>query len=268
MKERPTPKEVLRGQESEKIDNIKKELQDYADQYGLHGLENRIQRGIDPAGMLAVHEIRSKIEQIAKALDAPMNDVIQLTNELHQGAVWKNADALKAGEKPDIKMWIATAAISLKEREKEGDMSEKEFLEDLKRINLLLDEAIQNPEEFLSNSKNTLIEQSRTHFEIEDGIPISELDSGFLSMAVNGYKSGIIRDKEGLLFVGADELDYESLGLVKHVKEDRGREVEFYVQNNQDAVKKLYPGFAIVFNEDIELAKKLARSAIETELPE
>src|SRR3989344_1416614 len=103
----------------------------------------------------------------------------------------------------------------------------------------------------------------RIIFEFDDDVPVSGLDSGFLAMAVNGHKAGIVKDKAGLLFVGANELNYESLGLRAEVKEDRGRQVTFYVdEEGNDVVKKLYPGFAIVLNGDLEVAKKLARSGM------
>ena len=114
-----------------------------------------------------------------------------------------------------------------------------------------------------TRARGNLITSSKEQFELDDDVPVSGLDSGFLAMAVNGHKAGIVKDKAGLLFVGANELNYESLGLRAEVKEDRGRQVTFYVdEEGNDVVKKLYPGFAIVLNGDLEVAKKLARSGM------
>ncbi|MBI3631885.1 MAG: hypothetical protein HY225_00340 [Candidatus Vogelbacteria bacterium] len=242
------------------------ELKTYGDQYKLRGLDGRALRGLDPAGMLAVKETRQKLEKISVELGASIEGVINMTNELHVGAIWKHADLLAEGTRPDIKVWMVAAEITNSGKHKEGDLTPEELVLDLKRINSLLDEAVKNPQKFFEVAKSNLISRSKEQFHLDDGVPMSEVDGGFLAMAVNGYKSGVVSDKGGLLFVGANGLDYRSLdsqGLKVMEREDRGRVATFYVDaSGKEVVKKLYPGFAIVLTGDKEVAKKLARSAV------
>lgn len=250
------------------------ELKAFGETYKLRNLEGRIQRGLDPAGMMAVEKTRQKLERIGRDLGADIEDVIKLTNELHVGGIWENADKLAEGEDPAIKAWMIAGEVTVRGKEKEGDLTEQEFVDDLERVNTLLDEAVGSPQEFAAQAHDNLVNRSKEQFIVEDEVPVSEFDSGFLAMAVNGYKSGIVKDKGGVaLFVGAKELDYstlESAGLTgKLIKEKRGdREVDSFYYMDKDGnqvVKKLYPGFAIVVNGDMEVAKKLARTAVKTE---
>jgi hypothetical protein len=247
-----------------RISEITKELQNFGEQHGLRGLEGRINRGLDPAGMLAVGETRKLVEEIAEALGSSMEDLEKLTKELHVGAIWNNADDLAAAERPDVQVWIDLAQATLGGKEVEGEVNGDEFLEDLERIKAVLKEAIEDPVAFTKNSIETNINNAEGDFELEDGVPVSKLDRAFLSAAIAGHKSAVVEDANGLYFVGANELDYgylESEGLTPVEKEDRGRMATFY-QNEagEDVVKKLYPGFAIVVNGDREIAKSLART--------
>lgn len=251
-----------------KISEVTEQLKAYGEINKLRGLEGRIQRGLDPAGMLAVKETRAKMETVAQKIGVSIEDVEKITNELHVGAIWKYADKLAEGDSADVKAWMIAGEACVRGKEKEGDMGKEEFLADMGRVNGLLDEAASNPEEFAKKAKDNLISKSKEQFVVADGVAMSEQDAGFLAMAVNGYKSGIVKDKGGLLFVGANELDYgvlEAGGLKATEKEDRGRKAIFYIDNDgKDVVKKLYPGFAIILNGDMEAAKNLARTGERT----
>lgn len=252
------------SEQDPRITSIEAELRAYGEQYKLRGLEGRIQRGLDPAGMLAVKETKEKLIRLSEAMGSKEEDIVALTNKLHVGAIWEYADELAKGEDPTIKSWMVAGEITVAGKEKEGDLSQDEFLKDLERVNSLLDQALENPEEFAKKAHHNLIVKSREQFGVEDAVPISDLDSGFLAMAVNGYHSGIVRDKGGLLFVGAGKLGFgvlEEVGLKISEREDRGRMATFYVDNQgKEVVKKLNDGFAIVLTGDMELAKKLAGS--------
>jgi len=247
----------------EKIEQIKNQLKAYGEQNGLRGLEGRIQRGLDPAGMLAVEETRNKIEKISGALGASINNVVGLTNELHQGAIWDKADILAKGDDSAIKVWMIMAEATIAGKGTEGDISEDEFILDLVRISKLLDEAVSDPSGFVNMAREDLINRSKEKFEIDDGVPFSGDDDGFIAMAINGYKSGVV-EQGGLFYVGANELNFDilkTLGLSEEEREDRGRMATFYVNNTgESVVKKLYKGFAIVLNGDKEIAKELAKT--------
>lgn len=255
-----------RADAEQKVATAKEELQKYGEQYKLRGLEGRIQRGLDPAGMLAVTETREKLKKVADVLGASIEDVVSLTNELHTGAIWKNADILAEGVDPKVQVWLIAGEATNAEKAQEGELTPEGFVKDLERVNRLLDEALKNPQGFVQRARNSIQEQARTKITVEDGIPISDADI-FLEMAASGYRAGISRDAEGLLFVGADELDYkvlEELGLHVEEKEDRGRKAIFYVDDKgNNVVKRLYPGFAIVFDGKMDVAKRLAKSGME-----
>lgn len=246
------------------IARVTEQLKAYSEQYGLRGLEDRVQRGLDPAGMLAVLETRGILDKVAEGLGASPGDVIKLTNELHVGAIWQNADALAKGDSPAVQTWMVAAEVTGHGKEQESDLSETDFVKDLARVKGQLTEAAADPKAYAAQAHNNLIARSKEQFAIEDGVPVSDLDSGFLAMAVNGHTSGIVRDKDGLLFVGAKALDYNILAdahLTRTEKEDRGRKATFYIDaDGKDVVKQLYPGFAIVFNGDKHVATMLART--------
>lgn len=251
---------------AERIEGIKQQLMAYGEKHQLRGLEGRVQRGLDPAGILAVQETRAKVEALVQKLGVNLEAVEKLTDQLHVGAIWNNADALAKGEDASIQAWMALAEITTSGKEMEGDLSEEEFLADTERVKGLLEQAVADTEQFVAQAKENLINSSKKQFEVVDGVAVSEQDSGFLAAAVNGFKSGVVKDKNGLLFVGANELDFDSLGLTKVEREDRGRMATFY-QNEagEDVVKKLYGGFGIVLTGDMAVANKLAKTAIKNE---
>ncbi len=123
-----------------KIDTIKAELTAYGEQHGLRGLEGRVQRGLDPAGMLAVTETRKKLEAIATKLGAKMEDVIALANELHTSGLRSNADRLASSTDPAVQVWMVARHFS-----HEGELDEAGFLQDYDRIVAGLDQALQDP---------------------------------------------------------------------------------------------------------------------------
>lgn len=243
-----------------KVDAIRAELTTFGTKYGLRGLDGRVERGLDPAGLLAVEETRNKLLQVTTALGTPPDALLALTNDLHVGGIWKNADRLADGKDPSVRGWMVAAEISVRGREKEGNLDTDQFVMDLQRINTVLDSAVADPEKFAVESQVNLIEKSKSQFTIEDGVPFSTLDNGFLAMAINGYKAGITETTDGLLFVGADELDYrvlEESGFRAIIREDRGRQATFYVDEaGVEVVKKIYPGFAIVLKDNVDLAQQ------------
>jgi len=159
-------------QEKFNLEEIKDELVKYGEENKLRGLEGRTQRGLDPAGILAVKETMGKIEKVAEALGAKVEDVIKLTNELHIGAIWDKADELAKGENSDIKVWMVAADVTTHEKEKEGDLEKEEFIEDYKRVNKLLDEAIADSQGFAKRAKENLVDSSKKQFKIEGDVPV------------------------------------------------------------------------------------------------
>ena len=134
-------------------------------------------------------------------------------------------------------------------------------------MNAELDAALARPEEYFEAARAKLVARARKEFELREGVPVSQKGSGFLAMAVNGYKSGIVVDADGQKpFVAAERLDYAALmrsrGLTRMSRQDRGRTAHFYVDaNGREIVKEVYPGLAIILTGDMTLAQEMARAA-------
>jgi hypothetical protein len=253
------------------ISTIKEQLTAYGTSQGLHRLEGRIQRGLDPSGLLGVVSTRAKLVQVAQVLGADMADVDTLSTALHTGGIWTHAECLAAGTDPAVQVWMIAGEATIADRQKMGDLAATDFWTDFTRINKLLDEAVVDPAGFLTRAQRNIITRSQEKYTVEDGVPVSKHDDGFVAMAVTGHRSGIVQADSGLLFVGANALDYDGLAaldLHKVVENDRDKPTTFYVPQDYQAgtpdqrvVKFLYHGFAIVFGGNREVAKALARGA-------
>ena len=260
-------KEILELQLDGKIINPE-QAKDYArislhtielQNFGLPGLEGRIQRGLDPAGMLAVKETRKIIESILSEAGIDIDAVEALTRELHMGAIWKRADDLAKAKKPEVKAWLLLANEC--QEVNDGDLTPEEYLKDFDRIKNNLKLSEENPKSALDKAVENIVTTAADKFIKKDGVPFSQEDA-FLHMAIAGEKYGVCKAGK-LYFVGADKLDYSILekeGLVSVEKEDRGQITTFYQKDGKDVVKIKNPGYAIVFGDE-ELALKLAKSA-------
>lgn len=240
-----------------RLEAHKLELQNY----GLRGLEGRLQRGLDPAGMLAVKETRSLMEEIARKTGTDLEKTDEVTKELHTGAVWTRADDLTQADKLEIRMWMLLADEC--HEVNDHDLNPGEYSQDVDRIQRELSAAVEDPDKAIEQAVRHIINSAQKKFVLKDGVPFSEEDA-FLHMAIAGRKYGVCKAGE-LYFVGAEQLDYsllETEGLTSSEREDRGRMVTFFQKEGKDVAKKLYPGLAIVFGDE-ELALKLARSAEE-----
>ena len=227
-------------------------LRDYAAEHGLRGLESRLQRGLDPAGMLAVSETKKVIEE--KFGDV-YEKIVDVTDALHVGAIWSNASDLAAVEKREIKAWMLMAYACHEVNDK--DLTPSEYVADFRRVEQTLRET--DADEAVNAMRSRAAESFVVEQHKSQEIPFSTEDA-FLFMAMLGHKSGVVQAGD-IYFVGADSLDFETFakdnGLSAVEKEDHGRMCRFYQKGGADCVKQLYPGFAIVFT-DKELAMELA----------
>ena len=226
---------------------------------GLFGLEGRIQRGLDPAGMLAVKETRKIIDEIMTNAGIDILEVDRLTNELHVGGIWTRANDLAKATKPEVRAWMLLADQCHEVNDK--DLTPDEYLKDTDRIVAGFREALKDSEAALDKAVKNIVDSAKEKFVMKDGVPFSTEDA-FLHMAIAGQKFGVCKAGE-MYFVGADKLDYSVLdkkGLTMIEKEDRGGMAKFYQKEGVDKVKMLYPGLAIVFGDEA-LAEILAKSA-------
>jgi len=236
----------------------RQELKDYALKYNLQGLEGRIVRGLDPAGMLAVSETSDIIK--SKVSKSDYQNLIDFTNSLHIGGIWDNSKRLAQSNDIVTKAWFLMAYACVEVNNK--DLNKGEYLNDFLRVKRTLSDTSIEDAVRLINEK---AHDSLT-FESYRGetIPVSSSDDGFLHAAISGYDVGIVFDGENY-FVGSKEFDFDSFakenGLVciEKFDEDRNSNTVFYPdKSGRDVVKKLYPGFAIILNKDKNLAYKLA----------
>jgi len=248
------------------IEEVTAQLAEYGQQEGLRGLEDRVQRGLDPAAMLAVPHTRHRLEGLAQAYGANFADVEGLVKDLHVGGVWRHAAELAAGS-PATNVWVVAGEATVRDKAVLGDLTPEQFQADMQRVTGLLDDALADPVGFAAQARRNLIDRARSQYQLDGDVPVASTPEGFLAMAVTGHKSGVVVDAaNNLLFVGADALDFEATGtqyaLSRSTQEDRGREATFYVDTEGGRrIKELYPGFGIVLDGDLELAKDLARTA-------
>lgn len=237
---------------------------------GIRGLEGRLQRGLDPMGMLSVREVRDRIMKLADVTGMDMEKLHELTTELHFGAIWGRAEELAKAESPEVRTWMMLAELTEEENAKDKD--QEGYLKDVDRITGELESLAADPEQGLARIQEAVtdtVDHATDRFVMEDGVPYAETDA-FLHMAIAGETAGVVKSGD-LYFVGSNELDFATVakehGLKEEVRKDDyrgGVETTFYVGENGVEVKKLGPGFCIVFGGDKGLAKDLARTGMAT----
>ncbi len=240
-----------------RLAQYKSELQGY----GLGGLEGRMQHGLDPAAMMALSEVRSRVENVAKAVGADMAKLDDLTKRLHVGAVWTDAPRLAEAKDPEAVAWHVLAALCVERNDKGEELDDAGFLADIERVVTGLEAAAGDPTKVRAAVEaNT--SGAREAFQMADGVAFAEGEYPFLKMAIAGETAGVWKDGD-LLFVASDALDFDGLatkGFARTEREDRGRMVTFWQKDGQDVVKQLGAGFGIVFGGDRSLALEIAKT--------
>lgn len=233
---------------------------------GIYRLEERIEHNLDPAGMLAVTEVRERVEKVMESAGINLEELKSLTNALHVGAIWKEAGRLAEATDPDIRGWMLLADITQEENNRDMsqvDQARTEYLADVDRIIADLDTAMSDANGRIQAAIDNIKQNVEDDFTIEDGIPYSDNTDAFLSMAIKGEVAGIAADGD-LLFVAANALNYEAviqeLGLRTEVRNENGKDVTYYVRDGGGEIKYLYPGLSIVMGGDKDLAVALAKT--------
>lgn len=238
-----------------RLETHRTELQNF----GLSGLEGRLVRGLDPAGMLAVEEVRDRFMSLFKKAKVDVEKLEELTKDLHTGGIWTRANELSLAENLEVQAWMLLADECHEVNDKE--LTQEEYFEDVDRIKKDVGGLASKPLKALKRAKKKIMEEAKRKFVKKNGVPFSEEDA-FLHMAIAGEEFGVCK-AGNLYFAGAKQLDYsilEKSGLIAVEKEDRGRVTTFYQRDGVDVVKKLYDGLAIVFGDEV-LALQLAKSS-------
>ncbi len=249
-----------------RVATVKRELVDFSKAHHLMSLDDRIKRGLDPVGIVAIQETNTKVKTLSEKLGASYDEVLKMVLEIQLGGPWKYSSRLREAVDSTTRIWMMLNAANTIGKEREMDMTDGEFLKDLDRISGLLREANNDPDQFFEQTQKHVLEESQKKFRMEEGVPISEMDNGFIAMATNGFESGIIQDADGMLFVGAETINDEVFsrwGLRPNQRDDgRGRIVTFFENEKGEAIiKKLYPGFVIVLSRNFELAKAIVKAS-------
>ena len=270
LRDKTVDKETSTELQEKRIAIAKSDLVNFSQEHSIRSLEDRIKRGLDPVGIVAIKETDEKVRALSDKLEVSYDDVLEMVLGIQLGGPWKYAKRLKEAQDPATKIWIMLNAANTIGKEREMDMTEPEFIQDLARIDKLLDDANSDPDVFFQRAQQQVLTESQKRFRVEDGVPISEMDNGFIAMSTNGYESGIIQDADGLLFVGAEQINdsiFDQWGLKAEQRDDgRGRMTTFYVNDKGEAIiKKLYPGFVIVLSRNFELAKAIVKASSSVE---
>lgn len=261
-----------------RIEQIKGELAHFAKTHTIWSLEDRIKRGLWCPGILAHKETHDQVVRLCEHMgaqcesdDAEAETVSSITADIMKRGPWDHAFDLEKAQKPEIKIWLMMNAANNLDLPRETDLTQDEFLAHIDKVGGRLDEAIKNPDQFFDAAHQLALLESTKRFRIEDGVPIAEMDSGFIPMALQGFESGILHDADGMLYVGAKTIDdqvFEKWGLKKVVKDDeRGRKNVPHFTNSKGEVlfKQIFPGFIVVLARNFDLAKAIARVAANPE---
>lgn len=142
---------------SQSMAQVRLDLCAYETRHGLTGLESRLSTGLDPIGILAVHETRARLERIASPLGASLGDVAQLTIRLFRNQPFRNGGALEDFEPHEL-VWMISACAT---REHHG-LDDIGFLQDYWRLNRELESAAVYPQLAAERARATLLRRLRS----------------------------------------------------------------------------------------------------------
>lgn len=258
-----------------RLEQITAELNAFAQANGFRSLEDRTRRGLYTIGMLALPEVRVLTEELAtkmganirrEDLDAPAGFEDIITNIQRRGPWEYTQEMTSENPSEELKVWMMmNAAISI-DMPREKDLNQKEFLKHVEHIKILLQQAIDDSENFWERTKKEIFEKSVVRMRYEDGVPISEMGQGFIPAALQGYEAGVIQDADGTPLIGAknaiDPKIFERWGLTMREEDDgRGRVVPtYYSSEGQKLFRQLFPGFLVIDAKTFPLAAAIVRA--------
>jgi len=288
--------DLPRQEEAYSKDLIGEQLDAFTQKQDIPSLRDRLRIGFNEVAMLAFDRTNEKIKGLVEARAESPEEAEKLYNEMVEMFVniqtrgpWRYANELSSGTSDKAKLWFTIAYSEMKGYEKEMDLNDQEFVEDVKRIEKNLDDAAKNSEAFFQEAREFMLKDAKGKMrfalvevgsgkktrKIEDkSAPIGDGFAAFLPMALKGYDAGIVHDAEGWVFIGAreeiDEAMIEATGLKKEVgpdDRDPTRQVTFFV-NDQGVkvIKKLHPAFLIVLTKSFDIARDITRAVNEKDV--
>ena len=256
------------------------QLDAFSQSHGLKNLRDRLRIGLNEVGMLAYDETNDRVKRMVKQLATSPEESKRIYQELvticvgiQESGPWGYADELANPESPEMKAWFMMAGAETIGYERERDLNDAEFSEDVGRIKKELDIAIDDPEGYFEHARQQLLVNAEKTIRFEDGdtgklVPIGEGFASILPMAIKGYQAGVVQDAEGWVYVGArDEIEdarIETVGLRKVTAPDErspDRMVTYFVNDkDQKVIKKVHPGLLVVLSRSFDLASSVVKA--------
>jgi hypothetical protein len=261
-------------------ESIGEQLDAFSQKHKLKSLRDRLRIGLNEVAILAFEKTNQAVQgMVEKMADSPearrkiYDELVNICVGMQEAGPWGYTEGLANPESPEMKAWFMLTAAETVGYERERDLNDAEFVDDVKRIEGHLAEATRDPEGFFATAKEHLLKKSEQaiRFDPDDKdnrVPIGEGFASFLSMAIKGYEAGVVQDAEGWVFVGArgeisDSL-IESTGLKKEVgPDDRNprRTVTYFVnEQGQKLIKKLHSGLLIILSRSFDLATAVVKA--------
>ncbi|KPJ85683.1 hypothetical protein AMJ57_02310 [Parcubacteria bacterium SG8_24] len=256
------------------------QLDAFAERHGIKSLRDRLRIGLNEVAILAYDKTNAQVkEMVSSMVEEPeeaarvYQDLVDISVGIQQAGPWGFAGELAEPRTPEMKAWFMLAAAETMGYEREMDLNDTEFVNDIKRIEGHLQEAVQDNDAFFAKAQEHLLKNSEKAIRFapddrEKKVPIGEGFASFLPMALQGYEAGVVQDAEGWVYVGArgeisDPL-MESIGLKKRVgpdDRDPNRTVTYFENDQgQKVVKKIHPGLLVVLSRSFDLATSVVRA--------
>ena len=276
--------------------HIGEQLDAFTEMHGIPSLRDRLRIGLNPVAMLALESTREQIKGLVNSnSESPeqaeklYNEMVEMLIAIHTRGPWHYANELSTGTSDKAKLWFTVAYSAMKGYEKEMDLNDQEFVENVKRIKKNLTDAAENPETFFEEARVFMLSDAEkkmrfASMEVGEGkrakkvedksAPIGDGFAAFLPMALKGYDAGIVQDGEGWVYIGArEEIDdamIEATGLKKIVgpdDHDPSRQVTFFISDQGvKVIKKLHPGFLVVLTKSFDVAQAITRAINEKDV--
>ncbi len=269
-------------------EHIGTQLDAYAVAHNLKSLRHRLEIGLNEVGALAYEPTRLKVQEIChrivedeQAAQRLFKRLEAMCADIQENGPWEYAQELLKATAPEIQAWYLLEWAVTNGNEREMELSNIGFRDDLDRIQKNLDYAIEGYEVALEEAKKHTLEipkavmhpmyrKDKKGKEViipeEKCILLGEGFGAFLPMAMKGREVGVITNADGDVFIGArgrisDSL-LESCGLTGRIVKDPknpAREVMGFFNAGGDlVVRKLHRGFLIVDTRDLDLARTIA----------
>lgn len=251
------------------VDGLRAELRSFSQEHGIRSMNSRWRRGMNPAAILALGRTREVVQDIIAKIESEKTDeayenLVRMAVDIQSGGPWKYAERLREGADLATRLWYLLEYASATGRERQ--LTQREFLEEVRKTKSTLEQLALEDGAGTDRAIAEIRSNARESLRIEDGVPVAESAHGFIDMAIQGYKSGVIQDADGMLYVGAEEVPeglLSSWGLERVVREREGKTLEEYLSPGGDLlVQKTGAGYIIVRSRNFDLAKAIAKACM------